>query len=95
MILEFLDLNQALEESNTLISDSNESLLWDIESTTKTKIQYQPLLEKSLAFYDAGQALDQWISDLKNNLIQETGGYYTKKEALEADAKKLKKKEQT
>jgi hypothetical protein len=91
VILGYLDLNQALEESNSLILNANKNLLWDIESTSKTKIQYKPLLEKSQAFFEAGQALDEWITELKNNLIKETGGYYTKKEALEAQQPLLEK----
>ena len=91
VILGYLDLNQSLKESNHLISNANKALLWDIEAASQTKIQYEPLLEKSQAFFEAGQALDQWITELKNNLIKETGGYYTKREALEAQQPLLEK----
>lgn len=90
-ILEYLDLNQSLEESNDLISNSNKRLLWEIKSTSREKIQYQALLEKSQAFFEAGKTLDEWIEQLKHKLIQKTGGYYTKKEAREAEQPLLEK----
>jgi hypothetical protein len=91
VILGYLDLNQALEESNSLILNTNKTLLGDIKATSRTKIQYKPLLEKAQAFFEAGQVLDEWITDLKDNLIKKTGGYYTKKEALEAQQPLLEK----
>ena len=91
IILGYLDLNQALEESNHLILNANKNLLGDIEEASKTKIQYKPLFKKSQDFFEAGQALDEWITELKETLIKETGGYYTKREAIEAQQPLLEK----
>jgi hypothetical protein len=91
-ILEYLHLNQGLEESNDFISNSNENILWDILATSREKIHYKPLQEKSQAFFEANKALDEWIEELKKSLIKETGGYYTKKEAREAEEPLLENK---
>lgn len=80
--LEIIDLEKSLKQSNQLITEINEGFLQTIESTSKTELQYQPLLKKTKEFLAASKDLDRLIHQLKETLFKGTGGYYPNKEVV-------------
>jgi hypothetical protein len=82
LVLEYFKLDQNLKQSNQFVQGSIEKLMMDMDQIAASKTQYLPIVQKAHIIFAADRALNTFIDSLRQNLIEETGGYYTQKEAI-------------
>lgn len=82
LVLHYHQLDKSLKKSNTFIHDAIINILREMEETCKTKTQYHPLVEKATLAIEAAVHLSTFIDTLKAEMIEKTGGVYTKETAL-------------
>lgn len=90
LVLHYYQLDESLKKSNAFIHAATDDLLMKMEETCKTKIQYHLLVDKAKKVIEYETNLIAFIDSLKGKMIQETGGIYTKEEALTAQDTLLK-----
>lgn len=82
LILHYYQLDKSLKKSNEFIAFATEDLLSSMAETCKTKVQYQPLVNKASKALEQTARLIEFIDTLKAKMIKKTGGIYTHEEAL-------------
>jgi gliding motility-associated protein GldM len=77
----FFILDKGIDKNNHIVEHAVETVITGMDETAKTKIQYQPLVEKAkeaktltVSFYD-------YIDKLRDRMVEESGGPYTLEEA--------------
>lgn len=78
---EFLLLDNNLKESLRIMEHTSSSFFYQIESRAMSAPQYQPLVKSTKALVKANRSVDLFIDQLRAQLIQATGGFYTQEEA--------------
>lgn len=82
LVFHYYQLDKSLKKSNEFIRFSTEDLFSTMAKTCKTKVQYQPLVNKANKAFEQTTELIKLIDTLKAKMIKETGGIYTYEEAL-------------
>lgn len=82
LMLHYYQLDKSLKKSNEFIRFATEGLISTMAETCKTKVQYQPLVNKASRAFEQTTELIKFIDILKAKMIKKTGGIYTYEEAL-------------
>ena len=82
LVFHYYQLDKSLKKSNEFIHFATEGLFSTMSETCKTKVQYQPLVNKVDRAFEQTTELIKFIDTLKATIITETGGFYTHEEAL-------------
>lgn len=82
LVIHYYQLDESLKKSNEFIAFATEDLLSSMAETCKTKVQYQPLVNKASKALEQTTRLIEFIDTLKEKMIKKTGGIYTHEEAL-------------
>ena len=77
----FFMLDKGIAKNNLIVTDSNKKLIESMEETAKTKVQYQPLVEKAKLVKDITEGFYTYVDQLRTVMVDESGGAYTKAEA--------------
>jgi hypothetical protein len=84
LVIHYYQLDESLKKSNEFIDFATDDLITTMAETCKTKVQYYPLVDKAILVAKQAADLAVFIDSLKAKMIEETGGLYTKEDALAA-----------
>ncbi len=76
-------IDHSIKNSNLLIENKTNIFLARLEKTVLSKKQYQLLVEKAINISRETQQFNQYINELRERLVTEAGGTYSKKECLD------------
>ncbi|MFT5646131.1 MAG: hypothetical protein ACI976_000809 [Aureispira sp.] len=79
----FFMLDKGIKKNNEIVTDSNAKLILSMAETAKTKVQYQPLVDKAALVKDITIGFYDHVDKLRNVMVEESGGAYTKADADE------------
>jgi gliding motility-associated protein GldM len=77
----FFMLDKGIEKNNKIVDHAVESVVAGMEETAKTKVQYQPLVEKAKGAKDITGGFHEYINKLRDRMVEESGGAYTLEDA--------------
>jgi gliding motility-associated protein GldM len=77
----FFMLDKGIDKNNKIVEHAVESVVNGMEETAKTKIQYQPLVEKAKGAKDITGGFHKYIDELRTRMVEESGGAYTLEDA--------------
>ena len=77
----FFMLDKGIDKNNKIVEHAVESVVSGMEETAKTKVQYQPLVEKAKGAKDITSGFHKYIDELRNRMVEESGGAYTLEDA--------------
>jgi len=77
----FFMLDKGINANNKIVEKSVENTIASMEETAKTKTQYQPLVDKAKEVKNITKGFDTYISDMRQRMVEESGGAYTAEEA--------------
>ena len=75
-------LDKGIAKNNKIVDHANDGIIEGMEETAKTKTQYQPLVERAKQAKNITKGFYSYVDDLRNAMVEESGGVYT-----EADGK--------
>lgn len=81
-IAAFFDLDRSLRQSCHSLQWQRDYFLREMMEIEKTKIQYRPIIEQAKKATEATKEFQSYIHKLRQTLVEQTGGYFTEKEAL-------------
>jgi hypothetical protein len=84
LVIHYYQLDESLKKSNDIIHYATRNIIETMAETCKTKVQYQPLVNKASKATEKADSLIAFIDQLKVKMLKETGGIYTKEEAIAA-----------
>jgi len=70
----FLSMNRSLNESTDIMDKSNQQLMAAITEQAEAYAQFQPYAEGGLEVQKIAHEFSQYVSDIKNDLIEASGG---------------------
>lgn len=82
VLQQFIQLNHTVQHNNVLLQHTIDDALADMAEISKTKPQFVPLLNQARAVQKITAPLLHFVDTLYFSLIEQTGGIYTKEEAL-------------
>lgn len=71
----FLLMDKSLNESSSITANSNEKLITEISKQADTYSQFSDLKEKALAAKNTSQQFSDYVSAIKDDLIEQSGGF--------------------
>jgi len=77
----FFMLDKGIKKNNEIVADSNEKLVESMAETAKTKVQYQPLVDKAALVKDITKGFYTYVDELRDVMVEESGGAYSQEEA--------------
>lgn len=80
----FFMLDKGIKANNKIVEKSVENTIASMEETAKTKTQYRPLVEKAKEVTRITKGFDSYISEMRDRMVEESGGAYTPEEAEKA-----------
>lgn len=81
MLEDYLILDKTIQQQNTLINHSTQHQLTDFEEKCRSKPSLQIFANKAKKIVAISDELITYIADLRTQMINESGGIYTEKEA--------------
>jgi gliding motility-associated protein GldM len=76
-------LDKGIKKNNEIVTDSNDKLIESMAETAKTKVQYQPLVDKATLVKGITKGFYEHVDQLRDVMVEESGGAYTKADADE------------
>lgn len=80
----FFMLDKGINANNKIVEKSVENTIASMEETAKTKTQYKPLVAKAKEVANITKGFDDYISEMRARMVEESGGAYTAEEAKES-----------
>lgn len=77
----FFMLDKGINANNEIVEKSVANTIASMEETAKTKTQYKPLVDKAKEVTNITKGFDSYITDMRNRMVEESGGAYTQEEA--------------
>lgn len=71
----FLAMNDSISESSAIVAKSNQQIVSAIRQQAEAYSQFEPLSQKAGEVSKISASFNQYIDDLKNELIETSGGY--------------------
>jgi gliding motility-associated protein GldM len=79
----FFILDKGIHKNNDIVEHAIKTTVSSMEETAKTKIQYQPLVEKAKAVKDITAGFYTYIDEMRTRMVDESGGPYTAQDAAD------------
>lgn len=79
----FFMLDKGIAKNNKIVDHASEGIIAGMEETAKTKTQYQPLVEKAKEAKTITTGFYTYIDQLRDGMVEESGGAYTLQEATD------------
>jgi gliding motility-associated protein GldM len=77
----FFMLDKGIEKNNKIVKTAVKDVVEGMEETAKTKVQYQPLVVKAIGAKDISSDFHGYINELRDRMVEESGGAYTLEDA--------------
>lgn len=77
----FFMLDKGIEANNSIVKESVANTIASMEATAETKTQYKILVQKAKEATTLTKDFDDYITSLREQMVKESGGAYTKEEA--------------
>lgn len=77
----FFMLDKGIKKNNEIVADSNQKLVESMAETAKTKVQYQPLVDRAAEVKGITEGFYTYIDEVRTVMVEESGGAYTQEEA--------------
>ena len=72
----FFMLDKGIAKNNKIVEHGVKGVIESMEETAKTKVQYQPLVEKAKGAKDITVDFYKYIDDMRFRMVDESGGVY-------------------
>lgn len=77
----FFILEKGIAKNNKIVEHAVESVITGMDETAKTKVQYAALVQYAKEAREITKGFDAYIDELREQMVKESGGAYTKEEA--------------
>lgn len=77
----FFSLDKSMEQAKKIVDNATTNVFEIMQETVKSKIQYRILVDKAVEVRKITQEYNEYIDDVRVQMIEESGGYYTEETA--------------
>lgn len=77
----FFMLDKGINANNKIVEESVENTIASMQATAETKTQYKDLVAKAKEATNITKEFDAYINQLRERMVEESGGAYTQEEA--------------
>lgn len=88
----FFALDKGIKKNNKIVDHANDKVIEGMQETAKTKTQYQPLVDAAKEVKTITNDFYAYIDGVRERMVTESGGAYTKEEAEQSGHPELEGK---